>query len=31
MHPLELLREHGLLRPNILYVHGNTLPDSEPV
>lgn len=28
-HPLELLQEHGLLRSNVLYVHGNNLPDSE--
>ena len=27
--PIELLAEHGLLRPDVLYVHGNTLPDSD--
>lgn len=27
--PIELLRGHGLLRPDTLYVHGNSLPDSE--
>ena len=27
--PLALLREKGLLRSEVLYVHGNSLPDSE--
>ncbi|KUJ50116.1 amidohydrolase [Streptomyces albus subsp. albus] len=27
--PLHTLREHGLLRPGTLYVHGNSLPDEE--
>lgn len=27
--PLQLLKDEGLLRPNVLFVHGNTLPDSE--
>ncbi|TDU90625.1 cytosine/adenosine deaminase-related metal-dependent hydrolase [Kribbella voronezhensis] len=27
--PLALLRDEGLLRPDVLYVHGNTLADSE--
>jgi 5-methylthioadenosine/S-adenosylhomocysteine deaminase len=27
--PVDVLREHGLLRPNILYVHGNSLPDED--
>ncbi|QMU67342.1 amidohydrolase family protein [Streptacidiphilus sp. P02-A3a] len=27
--PIEVLREHGLLRPNTLYVHGNSLADDE--
>ncbi|WP_232828740.1 amidohydrolase family protein [Kribbella monticola] len=27
--PLALLRDDGLLRPDVLYVHGNTLADSE--
>lgn len=27
--PIELLREHDLLRPDILYVHGNDLSDDE--
>jgi 5-methylthioadenosine/S-adenosylhomocysteine deaminase len=27
--PIEALRQRGLLRPNTLYVHGNTLPDDE--
>ncbi len=27
--PLALLREEGLLRSGVLYVHGNSLPDSE--
>ncbi|MGW4382174.1 amidohydrolase family protein [Kitasatospora sp. NPDC004531] len=27
--PIELLRDHGLLRPNTVYVHGNSLADDE--
>jgi cytosine/adenosine deaminase-related metal-dependent hydrolase len=27
--PVAALRERGLLRPNTLYVHGNSLPDDE--
>lgn len=27
--PIDLLRRHGLLRPDTLYVHGNTLPDAD--
>ncbi|GAA3191991.1 amidohydrolase family protein [Actinocorallia longicatena] len=27
--PIELLRDNGLLRPDILYVHGNSLADDE--
>jgi 5-methylthioadenosine/S-adenosylhomocysteine deaminase len=27
--PISTLREHGLLRPNTLYVHGNSLDDDE--
>jgi cytosine/adenosine deaminase-related metal-dependent hydrolase len=27
--PLALLRDEGLLRSDVLYVHGNSLPDSE--
>jgi cytosine/adenosine deaminase-related metal-dependent hydrolase len=27
--PIDLLREHGLLRKNTLYVHGNSLADDE--
>lgn len=27
--PIDLLREHGLLRPETLYVHGNTLRDAD--
>ncbi|WP_433010856.1 amidohydrolase family protein [Kribbella sp. CA-294648] len=27
--PLQLLRDEGLLGPNLLFVHGNNLPDSE--
>jgi cytosine/adenosine deaminase-related metal-dependent hydrolase len=27
--PIELLRAHGLLRPDTLYVHGNSLADDE--
>ncbi len=27
--PIDFLREHGLLRPNTLYVHGNSLPDED--
>ncbi|WP_410608240.1 amidohydrolase family protein [Amycolatopsis sp. lyj-109] len=27
--PIELLRDNGLLRPDILYVHGNDLSDDE--
>nr|MDT0659773.1 amidohydrolase family protein [Micromonospora sp. DSM 115978] len=27
--PVSVLREHGLLRPNTLYVHGNSLDDGE--
>jgi cytosine/adenosine deaminase-related metal-dependent hydrolase len=29
IHPLELLQQNGLLRQNVLYIHGNNLPDSE--
>jgi cytosine/adenosine deaminase-related metal-dependent hydrolase len=29
IHPLQLLQDEGLLRSDVLYVHGNTLPDSE--
>ncbi|WP_239062784.1 amidohydrolase family protein [Streptomyces sp. SID13031] len=28
-HPLQLLQDEGLLRSDVLYVHGNNLPDSE--
>jgi 5-methylthioadenosine/S-adenosylhomocysteine deaminase len=27
--PITALRERGLLRPNTLYIHGNSLPDDE--
>lgn len=27
--PVDALRQRGLLRPNTLYVHGNSLPDDE--
>lgn len=28
-HPLQLLQDEGLQRANVVYVHGNSLPDSE--